>query len=206
MKKSKFDSKESAGERELNEARSENYSAEIDSYVKQNFEYIQRNGIDYNKVIKDLEATEDIDKEFIINFLAEAIATRNETTKIINKPEKAWKHNLSDDLIEYYTKKWHEEGGPEWARSMQPQSEKSGCFIATVVYGSPNSPEVRFLRRYRDDTLSKSMFGRFFIKKYYTYSPNIANCLKPLSFIKILLKMIINTFIKIKNFKRFNDA
>ena len=58
MKKSKFDSKESASEGELNEARSENYSAEIDSYVKQNMEYIQRNGIDYNKVIKDLEVND----------------------------------------------------------------------------------------------------------------------------------------------------
>lgn len=85
-------------------------------------------------------------------------------------------------------------------------SVKKGCFIATAVYGSPYSPEVRFLRRYRDDILSKSIFGKYFIKKYYTYSPNIANRLKPLSFIKILLKMIINTFIKIKKFKRFNDA
>lgn len=46
-----------------------------------------------------------------------------------------------------------------------------GCYIATCVYGSYEAPEVVTLRRYRDDVLKKSFFGRTFIKTYYSISP-----------------------------------
>ena len=46
-----------------------------------------------------------------------------------------------------------------------------GCYIATSVYGSYDCPEVWTLRRYRDYSLSKTLFGRLFIKVYYLLSP-----------------------------------
>lgn len=46
-----------------------------------------------------------------------------------------------------------------------------GCYIATCVYGSYDCPEVWTLRRYRDEILEKSWFGRLFIKTYYAVSP-----------------------------------
>lgn len=46
-----------------------------------------------------------------------------------------------------------------------------GCYIATCVYGSYDCPEVWTLRRFRDDVLKKSVFGRAFVKTYYATSP-----------------------------------
>lgn len=46
-----------------------------------------------------------------------------------------------------------------------------GCYVATCVYGSYDCPEVWTLRRFRDNVLSKTFFGRLFIKLYYATSP-----------------------------------
>jgi hypothetical protein len=58
-------------------------------------------------------------------------------------------------------------------RRMQPRRtpEKYGCYIATSVYGSYNCPQVRLLRRYRDEKLTQTWLGRGFIRFYYTFSP-----------------------------------
>lgn len=48
-----------------------------------------------------------------------------------------------------------------------------GCYVATAVYGSYDCPQVWTLRRYRDDTLAKSWYGRAFIKTYYAISPTL---------------------------------
>ena len=52
-------------------------------------------------------------------------------------------------------------------------STTSGCYIATCVYGSYDCPQVWTLRRYRDNTLAKTWYGRTFIKTYYAISPTI---------------------------------
>lgn len=46
----------------------------------------------------------------------------------------------------------------------------SGCYIATSVYGSYNAPEVRVLRRFRDQALAKTPVGRVLIVVYYAAS------------------------------------
>ena len=48
-----------------------------------------------------------------------------------------------------------------------------GCYVATAVYGSYDCPEVWTLRRYRDNTLAESIFGRAFIRTYYAISPTL---------------------------------
>lgn len=58
---------------------------------------------------------------------------------------------------------------PEKARRMA----KSGCYVATCIYGSYDCPEVWTLRRYRDQKLAKSFLGRIFIRSYYAISPSI---------------------------------
>ncbi len=54
-----------------------------------------------------------------------------------------------------------------------PESKSGGCYIATAVYGSYDCPEVWTLRRYRDHTLSKTLYGRAFIHTYYAISPTL---------------------------------
>jgi len=51
--------------------------------------------------------------------------------------------------------------------------ENGGCYIATAVYGSYDCPEVWTLRRYRDNVLDSSWYGRLFIRCYYAISPTL---------------------------------
>ena len=44
---------------------------------------------------------------------------------------------------------------------------RSGCFVATLTYGDEDIVEVKFLRAFRDEVLSKSTSGRIFIFLYY---------------------------------------
>lgn len=53
-----------------------------------------------------------------------------------------------------------------------PES-RVGCYIASAVYGSYNCPEVWTLRRFRDNTLDETWYGRAFIKTYYAISPTL---------------------------------
>ena len=46
-----------------------------------------------------------------------------------------------------------------------------GCYVATAVYGSYDCPEVWTLRRFRDETLAPTWYGRLFIRAYYAVSP-----------------------------------
>lgn len=48
-----------------------------------------------------------------------------------------------------------------------------GCYVATAVYGSYDCPQVWTLRRYRDNTLAASWYGRLFIHLYYAVSPTL---------------------------------
>lgn len=73
--------------------------------------------------------------------------------------------------------------------------KKTGCYIATAVYGSYDAPEVLILRSFRDNRLSKSLFGRAFIKIYYKVSPPIAVWMKDKTKINDTLKKILDFLI-----------
>ncbi len=51
----------------------------------------------------------------------------------------------------------------------------AGCFIATAAYGTPSAEEINILRQFRDESLTKSAFGVWFIENYYRYSPPVAD-------------------------------
>ena len=53
------------------------------------------------------------------------------------------------------------------------KSKFGGCYVATCVYGSYDCPQVWTLRRYRDDTLASTWYGRAFIRTYYAVSPTL---------------------------------
>lgn len=53
------------------------------------------------------------------------------------------------------------------------QNSSGGCYVATAVYGSYDCPEVWTLRRYRDEALASTWYGRMFIRTYYAISPTL---------------------------------
>ncbi len=54
----------------------------------------------------------------------------------------------------------------------KPESS-SGCYVATAVYGSYDCPQVWTLRRFRDNILAETWYGRAFIHTYYAISPTL---------------------------------
>lgn len=73
----------------------------------------------------------------------------------------------------------------------------SDCFIATMAYGSYEHPQVLQLRKFRDETLTTSAFGRKFITTYYKISPKIVVLLRNKPMINSTIKTLLNIFIKI---------
>ncbi len=59
------------------------------------------------------------------------------------------------------------------ANTSSNTSSESGCYIATCVYGSYDCPQVWTLRRYRDNTLATTWYGKAFIRTYYAISPTL---------------------------------
>ncbi len=76
-------------------------------------------------------------------------------------------------------------------------SGSSGCYIATMAYGDYDHPQVMILRQFRDDVLDKSAFGKWCIKTYYHYSPELVEKLKNKKTINTIIRKTLNQFIKL---------
>ena len=71
-----------------------------------------------------------------------------------------------------------------------------GCYIATCVYGSYDCPEVWTLRRYRDETLGSTWYGRLFIRTYYAISPTIVKWFGNTMWFKKIWRGTLNRIVK----------
>jgi hypothetical protein len=78
----------------------------------------------------------------------------------------------------------------------QQKPSSGGCYIATLVYGDYDSPEVLVLRRFRDNVLAKSIVGQLFIKFYYSTSPSLVKALKNRHFIQDGIRKILNAVVR----------
>lgn len=72
-----------------------------------------------------------------------------------------------------------------------PDRKNSGCFIATAVYGTPDSQEIEALRYFRDNFLVTMPTGKLFISLYYKFSPSIAELIKGSELAKKLVERIL---------------
>jgi len=90
-------------------------------------------------------------------------------------------------------------GGRADSSGNPTQNTGGGCFVATAVYGDYDHPDVRRLRRFRDEMLRHTVWGRAFISWYYRYGPDLAKIVegKPIikSNIRWMLSKIIDWFI-----------
>jgi hypothetical protein len=85
--------------------------------------------------------------------------------------------------------------GKESFRKMLSDSEtkkqKSGCFIATAVYGSVSASEVVLLKAFRDNILQKTLLGRMFVWIYYRLSPFLAITIRKSECLKKVAKILL---------------
>ena len=78
----------------------------------------------------------------------------------------------------------------------QPMKKKSGCYVATAVYGSYDCPQVWTLRRFRDNRLAASLPGRAFIRLYYAVSPALVRRVGGTAWFKALWKGPLDRLVK----------
>ena len=89
----------------------------------------------------------------------------------------------------------YEAGRRDSGRSGAHGGSSDGCYIATAVYGSYDCPEVWTLRRFRDEVLRASLFGRFFIRGYYAVSPGLVRRLGAKSLFQKPVKRALDSFV-----------
>ena len=84
---------------------------------------------------------------------------------------------MTEKSIHQYLIKNHAEAISKYDSSYNAtavtEKASSGCYVATAVYGSYDCPQVWTLRRYRDNTLAETWYGRAFIHTYYAISPTL---------------------------------
>lgn len=74
--------------------------------------------------------------------------------------------------------------------------EKKGCYVATCVYGSYDCPQVWTLRRYRDEELASTWYGRVFIRVYYTISPTLVKWFGETDWFKKMLEPKLDKIVR----------
>lgn len=85
-----------------------------------------------------------------------------------------------------------------YERYQEKKRRKSGCFIATAVYGTPSALEIDVLRDFRDEFLLKNRVGEKFVNFYYRISPSIANFISKHCLLKFILReLFIGPIVKI---------
>lgn len=114
----------------------------------------------FNAVPKEYIAKNKECQDFIIN-IANTIHRQSAQTQ--------------ENIVKILTAMLPEDRQNEVSRHNQNivNSNSGACYIATCVYGSYDCPQVWTLRRFRDNTLKRSWYGRIFVKFYYKVSPGM---------------------------------
>ena len=71
-----------------------------------------------------------------------------------------------------------------------------GCYIATAVYGTYDSPELWVLRRFRDYGLRKSIIGRALVRVYYAISPKLVQRFRNAESIKHASRSVLDLLVR----------
>lgn len=135
------------------------------------------------------EAAKSAAEKYIKTDLYVFIQSSNKFNNIINPDLKKYKDEFYinyDKYIEYYKDFAAQLNNFQISEQLQSlkdykikvdnyraDGKTSGCYIATAVYGSYDCQEVWTLRRFRDNYLALTWYGRTFIRVYYNLSPTI---------------------------------
>ena len=111
-------------------------------------------------------------------------------------------HSIKAQNYEYKMRQLRKDNPPLFRSSRR---KKSGCYIATAIYGSYDCPQVWTLRRYRDNILAKTWYGRLFIQIYYFISPTFVRLFGHTKWFNNLGKNRLDNMVIILNSKGISD-
>jgi DNA polymerase III epsilon subunit-like protein len=168
------------------------YSNELISRLKNN---------DRVAVLKEIRWLNNLSNEDIKKYLFLDVSKGDESELFKNFKE------IIGNIIEYIDLESQKEANARrlvnvltTASQERANNNKGGCYIATLVYGDYDHPQVVHLRHFRDSTLSATLLGRFFIKFYYSVSPTIVKLFKRnilfIKFSRKCLDVFINQILK----------
>lgn len=95
---------------------------------------------------------------------------------------------------------------PTYQAKTVPEANVGGCYVATAVYNSYDCPQVWTLRRYRDNTLAETWYGRAFIRTYYAISPTLVNWFGHTEWFKKMWKGKLDRMVANLNAKGVEDT
>lgn len=81
----------------------------------------------------------------------------------------------------------------------------SHCYIATAVYGSYDCPQVWVLRRFRDEVLTPTQYGNFFVKTYYAVSPKLLQLVGDTKVFRKICISVLDKFVCYLQRRGFSD-
>lgn len=79
--------------------------------------------------------------------------------------------------------------------------QKSGCLIATATFGSVLTPQVQFLRDFRDHRVLTTFAGRQFLEVfnsfYYSFSPQVADSIRTTQSLRPVMTAVVSPLIAV---------
>lgn len=94
----------------------------------------------------------------------------------------------------------------EYNDSRNTTASSGGCYVATAVYGSYDCPQVWTLRRFRDNTLAETWYGRAFIHTYYAISPTLVKWFGESMWFRSMWKPMLDKLVKKLNSTGVEDT
>lgn len=193
--------------------------------IKTDIAGLYKSNFVYNKTTKDGVTTsnEAKIKELFTNT---SIAFMNALDKVAaklpdeQKKERAWYYKLAISLADYVRAlkvsptisreellKFHQKIKEVDPLYKVPEIEADpACYVATAVYGSYDCPQVWTLRRYRDDTLAKTWYGRAFVRTYYAVSPTLVKWFGETAWFKKLWRGKLDNMVRRLNAEGYENT
>ena len=195
----------------------EQIKTDIAGLYKSNFVYqtIKKDGVTTSNEAKIKEL-----------FTNTSIAFMNALDKVAaklpdeQKKERAWYYKLAISLADYVRAlkvsptisreellKFHQKIKEVDPLYKVPEIEADpACYVATAVYGSYDCPQVWTLRRYRDDTLAKTWYGRAFVRTYYAVSPTLVKWFGETAWFKKLWRGKLDNMVRRLNAEGYENT
>ena len=121
--------------------------------------------------------------------------------------DSGWQLKVEEEDLYFFLHKGKVSIDVDRAIDLETFYRKAGpCYVATCVYGSYDCPEVWTLRRYRDDTLASTWYGRAFVRLYYAVSPTLVRWFGKTKWFQRLFKGRLDRMVKSLREKGVEDT